>query len=376
MEKQHRKAGPASLAGAILPALAALVLAACALSADEESAGRTPFDPDLYGWKTASWFPFTQDDPISAFAYGICGGEDRYVAVSTSGIIAWSNDGDIWNRALQSPPADPDIPEPDPFDSPFYAAVFGKGIFIAAGANGKVALSADGIYWRSGPRHGIAGFGSTAIRGLAFGNDTFVAVGDNANISCSADGRAWTGGTVPSFGGQILNAVAFGNGRFYAAGQGGCHGWSENPADPSAWHSKSTAYPPFHANDIRALAVGRYGEGTGIIVAYNEWDGKRLAIANNADFGNNAGDWDDDIDAGFFGNNGITSVAWANGNFIAAGQAAMIGYWPSGEPSNESQRYWRALSFPEFQWWEISAAAACKDRFFIGGLGGKIGYSK
>jgi hypothetical protein len=41
-----------------------------------------------------------------------------------------------------------------------------------------------------------------------------------------------------------------------------------------------------------------------------------------------------------------------------------------------SERYWRASTFPEFFYWEISVIKACNGRFFAGNVGGKIAYSK
>ena len=106
---------------------------------------------------------------------------------------------------------------------------------------------------------------------------------------------------------------------------------------------------------------------------FNEWGGKRTAIAVNPDdFSNFDPDLHNDL---FFGNN-INGIAWGGGYFVAAGTGAMIGWWPTAEPGNDSQRYWRALSFTDFQWWEISALAAMKDRFYVGGVGGRIGFSK
>jgi hypothetical protein len=41
-----------------------------------------------------------------------------------------------------------------------------------------------------------------------------------------------------------------------------------------------------------------------------------------------------------------------------------------------AERYWRALSFYEFRWWEITSLAVLNGRYFAGGIGGKIGSSK
>jgi len=211
----------------------------------------------------------------------------------------------------------------------------------------------------------------------------FVAVGGNSNVSYSADGQNWTGRRADDFGGSQLNDIDFDaepeHGRFYLVGDGGKRGWSTDPsANPPDWNYKSpnTDAPP-GTNAIRKVAVGRYGDHIGIGIVFNEWSGRRTAIATNVDFDN----FDADLAADNFGDNTINGIAWGTwdtgkGCFATAGASAMIGWWPSDQPGNNSQRYWRALSFTEFRWWEITALAALKDRFFAGGIGGKIGYSK
>jgi len=346
---------------------------------------RTPFDPDLYSWKTASWTPFTVTDTISGFAYGKVDGVDRYVAVASTGVIAWSDNGDIWHRA-QKAPDDPDLPPTDnPFAASFNAAVFGGGVFVAVADSGRIAWSRDGINWTAeGHSGGLGGFGTANIMGITWGNGMFVAVGGDSNTwyltEDSIDGQNWVGRRANDFDGSQLNDIAFDaeHGRFYLVGDNGKLGWSDNPAaNPPAWNKRENEHP-FYTNSIRKVAVGRYGDHIGIGIAFNEWSGRRTAIAANVNFDN----FDADIDAYDFGDNTVNGIAWGawdasgRGCFAAAGAAAMIGWWPSAEPGNNSQRYWRALSFTEFRWWEITALAALKDRFFAGGIGGKIGYSK
>jgi hypothetical protein len=369
---------------AAVPLVLCLLFSACTPPAGNGSPSgenRVPFDPDLYSWKTASWTPFTVADTISGFAYGTPEGNDRYVAVARTGVIGWSSNGDVWHRAVKlipvtDPPADPAL-VPDPFNASFNAAAWGGGIFAAVGNGGKIAWSQDGISWTSeGYSGGITGFGTENIMGIAWGQGVFVAVGGNANIAYSSDGRNWTGCRDSAFGTSQLNDIAFDSsgGRFYIVGNDGKRGWSDDPASGN-WHLLELPgmdTPPFGKNHIRKVTVGRYGEGIGIGVVFNEWGGKRTVIATNNAFGN----FDADLHTDLFGDNNINGIAWGGGCFVAAGTAAMIGWWPSAEPSNNSQRHWRALSFTEFHWWEISALAALKDRFFAGGVGGKIGYSK
>jgi hypothetical protein len=337
---------------------------------------RTPFDPDLYAWKTASWTPFTVSDSVRDFVYGAEDGV--YVAVSSGGVIAWSDDGDVWERAAVY--EDPGAEIPVPFSASYNAVAYGDGRFVAVANGGKAAYSRDGKVW-TGVDH-ITGFGNTNIYGIAWGKakyiSYFVAVGENSNIARSATGATWAGGSASGFlNGSInvqLNDIVYGDGYFYVVGDNGYTGYSDNPGNLEGW--KPWRYEdPFHGNNIKKIAFGKYGDENGLALVFEEWGNKRLALGTVKMFTDRAG-WDSDLDAGNLGNNYIGGVAFGGGYFVVAGTSAMIGYWPCTNPSDNSNRYWRAMSFPEFQWWEITALAACKDRFFAGGIGGKIGYSK
>jgi len=308
------------------------------------------YNPDLDGWKTASWSPFTVNDSIADFAYG----NGRYVVISYSGIIAWSDDGDIWHKAEISG------------DDVYYNAVcFGDGFFIAVGNGGLFSWSDNGgENWTTAS---MGGFDNTNnINGITWGNGIFVAVGDGAKISYSADGLNWQAGNsgMPDIS---LNDIAFNssNNRFYVVGNGGNRGFTDNPSE--TWTHRG-AEPPIGSANITKVTIGRYGDDTGIAIVY---DGK-TAIAANEGFFN----FDTDLDAFLFNENAIKAITWGNDYFVAAGTSAMIGYWPSSEPTRNSERYWRALTFPEFKYWEITALKSCNGRFFLGNAGGKIGYSK
>jgi hypothetical protein len=382
--------------------LTAVLAAGCSLTGDDPQTEQHSFDPDLEGWTMASWTPFTVKDTISGFAYAEIDGKDVFVAVSSGGVIAYSNDGTIWEHALEKkqivePGTPPKITETiGPLDESFTnyhaVAVSDDGVFIAVGNGGRILYSSDGVIWTRGPSAGIAGFGSENIYGIAYGKigtaGYFVAVGANTNISCSSDkGLTWAGGSAAAdFNNDTtiqFNDICYGNGVFYVVGDSGWTGYSNNPAgtwnnylynvrDYSLSEKDDPGYP-FFGNTIRRVVFGKYGSGTGIGVSFDEWGGRRMAVILTSDFARNQ-HWDADLDAGYFGNNGIYGIAYANNYFVAGGDAAMLGYWPSAQ--YETDRYWRVLSLLEFNYWRISVIAACKDRFFAGGDGGKIAYSK
>jgi hypothetical protein len=351
------------------------------------------YTPDISGWTSASWSPFTAADSIKGFAWG----SGVYTAVGRNGAVAYSYDGDIWKRGrkLQSP--DPKKPFQDPFELPgggsanFNAVAFGGGLFIAVAEGGHLAYSRDGAAWAG--KHEAGGFGTEHINGVAYGENTagagsIVAVGNNGNISAAfpSGPESWAGGRVTGF--SAIKDITFGGGKFYAAGDNGWMGWAvppENfsPAHEWDWHPRqwtfsapTGTFSPF----VKKIAFGEYGRGTpGLGITFNEWGGKRAAVcaADRFESGDTAA-WDSDIDAGFFGQelNGIVWSPRTNGTWLAAGTSAMIGYWPSSDPADQTGRYWLALSFAEFRWWEITALAALNGGYFAGGIGGKIGYRK
>jgi len=224
------------------------------------------------------------------------------------------------------------------------------------------------------------------ITGVAWGGGDFVAVGVNARISHSTDGVHWSGGPRSEFPNVRLNDVAFGDGRFFVVGNGGHRGWSDAPG--VNWrHQGPTA--PIHTANITRVTVGSrgvddYGNPAGIGIGVVFGDG-RTAFATLPD---TFAGFDADIRTFLFYlpahpqtywhrtralKNGI---AYGGGYFVAAGTGAMIGFWPSAEPSRDSERFWRALTFPEFMLWEITTVAALNGRFFVGNIGGRIGVSR
>ena len=204
----------------------------------ESDKSQSEYNPILSGWKPASMSPFSVNESISDFAYGKVKGNDCYVAISTGGTIAWSDNGDVWQRSvrmvtcesvregkhcgeifligLQDASYTCTVPKPKLDDDGDYifddngipilyneyltvtppgvfnAVTFGDGKFVAAGNGGFFARSENGRDWIVENKDE-----DIVTRGLAFGNGVFVAVGSIGNkgvIRYSLDSINWIKG--------------------------------------------------------------------------------------------------------------------------------------------------------------------------------------
>jgi hypothetical protein len=343
------------------------------INPDSSFPNRTDYDPDLDGWRTASWSPFTTNDTITDFAYG----NGRYAAVSASGIIAWSEDGDIWKRAAITPN--------DSVIS-INAVYHANGIFIAVANNGKIVRSTNGVNWTVDTLTSEQGGGFTeneAIRSIAWGAGNFIVVGDNAKIFYSNNGITWRNGPNTGFPSHVyLNDVAFEPtySMFFTVGNDGSWGWI-NTATLDSFSRYNPPNPRPITTEIMKVTTGRLGNNSCIgFIYYFYIDGKWVkraviaAVDQFFDFHNqpdrNKFQWEPFL----FNNNHMNVLTWAGDYFVTAGENAMIGYLPG--TTEEFDRFWRALPFTEFRNSDITALAACNGRFFIGNDSGKIGYSK
>ncbi len=91
------------------------------------------------------------------------------------------------------------------------AVAFGKGNFVAVGAQGTILTSQSGGEWAA-----QSSGTSRRLRGITFGSETFVAVGDAGTIISSQDGTNWTQHFCTGVS-NAISGVQFGNGRFVAA---------------------------------------------------------------------------------------------------------------------------------------------------------------
>jgi hypothetical protein len=158
----------------------------------------------------------------------------QFVATGADGAIATSADGQAWTRH--------DVATPGALLAVAYGDAAG---WVAVDNAGYVTASADGQAWAVQTR--LAPQGSQQfvdVHKVAYGNGVYVAAGSHGSYT-STDARTWTAVTPP------MMWVAFGNGRFLGSG-----------ADANVWTSTdglhwTTAGPGAGSR----LAYGAFGNG-------------------------------------------------------------------------------------------------------------------
>ena len=157
----------------------------------------------------------TQDSTNSIVSVSVSGTPraGRYVAVTTDGLYAYSDDGENWLEGNL------------PFSGTFVRIVSGKNAFVALPTDdNKIAFSYDGQTWiqRSLPvtakwKDIVFGGNHDSVNST---NGKFVIVGEQTQSALySSDGLNWGNGTLPlgdDSSGDEWQAVAYGQGRFVA----------------------------------------------------------------------------------------------------------------------------------------------------------------
>lgn len=145
----------------------------------------------------------------------VANGNGKLAAIGSDG-ASWltSDTGEIWTPAQTVPPAGTSLG----------TIAFGNGLFVAAGAAGRLYSSPDGVVWTLRELN----VPELNLRKAVFGDGRFVVLGTPSgaagttteNLFLSTDGIAWTRAAVPtphSFLGVTSNGtysdVAAGNGR-------------------------------------------------------------------------------------------------------------------------------------------------------------------
>ncbi len=230
----------------------------------------------------------------------ICYGNGKFVAVGSSGKMAYSYDGVNWTSVSDSK-----------FGTTYiYNVCYGNGKFVAVGDGGKMAYSSDGITWTSVSDSEFNA--DTSIKGICYGNGKFVAVGystdmynSGGRMSYSSDGITWTRVTDSRFGTSDILNVCYGNGKFVAVGSEARIVYS---SDGVTWDTTVSS-------------------GIGLIYGVCYGNGKFVAVGSSGkiDYSSDGDTWTAVSDSKF-GDSSINSVCYGDGKFVAAGYSGKISY--------------------------------------------------
>lgn len=207
----------------------------------------------------------------------------------------------------------------------------GNETFLAAGNNGKLAKSSDGLTWstiNTGDINNLttigyggapfapggtvwttvtSNFGTKRVNSLAYGNGLWVAAGaswggDPGFIRISTNGSTWT--TVTSnFGNSGINTLGYGNGIWIVAGY---NGQMRRSTNGSTWTTVTSNFATGNAGQRNIYAVA-YGNGLWVAVGYlgqirTSTNGITWTTVNSN-----------------FGNSAIRGIAYGNGVWVAGG---------------------------------------------------------
>ena len=181
--------------------------------------GRSAYSTDGSAWTPVLLAPFDYEDVLD-----IVYGDGKFVAVGTNGKTAWSGDnGSGWTWAANSLLGDfVDIK----------TICYGNDNFVAAGNDGKMKVVAKGdIATATGDNGGNlwqgvdSKFAYSGILSVAHNGSRFIAAGHNGRMSESADGINWmpisTGqgaGQNQFNSGEQINNIIWDGGKFIAGG--------------------------------------------------------------------------------------------------------------------------------------------------------------
>jgi hypothetical protein len=171
------------------------------------------------------------------------------------------------------------------------AVAYGGGRFVAAGYNGRMAYSVDGISWTEITNHPFSG-----IKTIAYGDGKFVANDGNvwgSGMAYSGDGITWT--ELPDS--PSCNTIVYGGGKFvtgYSYSEDGIS-WTEVPDSP-----------------IRSAIIAAIAYGDGKFLA-----GSGIMGHSGAYYSVDGISWTEITNSPFTG--GINAIAYGDGKFVASG---------------------------------------------------------
>jgi hypothetical protein len=272
------------------------------------------------------WAP--QSSGTSSNLSAVAFGNNQFIAVGKGGELIRSIDGVTWTK--------PSVLLFFPFD--FRSITYAKGLFVAGGTRGVIYTSPDGLDWTyqstgiSNIIMGIASDGNQFVAvldssaspqniltspdgidwtrrnsgiqegmyGIAASSSTFVIVGFGGKLATSSDGISWT--THPSDTTQLLRGVSFLNDGLFAFGDNGTITVSGSGIN---W-SQTVGSGADSFNDVI------YADGEFVAVGQAALAGASAAVQTSAQ-GSLWRQWNSGITGP------LTSIAFGAGKFVATG---------------------------------------------------------
>ncbi|MBI5773210.1 MAG: hypothetical protein HZA89_05635 [Verrucomicrobia bacterium] len=283
--------------------------------------------------------------PLGVPLYGVCFGNDLFVAVGNAGTVLVSPDGANWVARTTDTYAN------------LRDIAYGDGLYVAVGDTGTILTSSDTKVWMSQATSAFADLNS-----VTYGGGQFVAVGDASFILSSANGTNWllrASGTIP------LLDVTYANGLFVAVGsQGGFYvPWGNvtlTSTDGVVWTSRE----PLVSGLLKAVT---YGNNRFVAVVYGQPYSDMTSFISSID----GIHWENQADA-IYNYGGINTLAYGNGVFTTyAGSPSVyaIVHWRSEDGLKWSQVPTEAYS-------AIQSATFGQDRFVaVGGTSDSYAWS-
>lgn len=250
-----------------------------------------------------------------------------------------------------------------------YASVYANGLYVVAGASGKVASSPDGKNWTNRTELAATAWSTTTVRDILYANGKFYVVGDSGKVAVgtyvpattvAADYFTWT--YYSTLATAWSSAAAYGirwqYGNLYAFGAGGKLAYSTDNA--ATWTDVPGSVTAMSSNAIRALT---FGYGLMLVVG----DGGKVATSTDGlTWTTRAG-----LAATTWSTTAAYVALWDGVKFVVAGALGKVATSPDG--INWTYRPGLASST-----WSTSTAntGLFKDgKFIVAGDSGKVAYS-
>jgi photosystem II stability/assembly factor-like uncharacterized protein len=226
------------------------------------------------------------------------------------------------------------------------SAVGSNSGYFAAGQDGTIVTSSDGINWKQ-----LDSGTPQSFRKISYGNGKLVAVGDMATIVYSADtGKTWNSSNdILGFASETFDGINFINDKFYATSWGNSGGSLLQSSDALNWTeakklSSLNGYFNFIYGDSVYLAVGDNGsiKLTSDLVNWNEYfasnsitlydivycKGLYVAVGSDSVFTSGGLFWSDSgltwNSVSFAPNVSLFGVTCGDNEFIAVGSSGLI----------------------------------------------------